>query len=161
MKLKFTPELRNENGDIVPKKFVVDNIEAIGDWYDKRFDKEYENEFGFKINEIGYKDDLVIDLDVTDDEIFHKSYVFDPDDDGNYPLKIGNGVYFISYREPINIVKKSHLNPSMAFFKIKSRELRTENMKASQLSKIIKNLWKNLSPSEQSNYEGYQTNHQF
>lgn len=155
MKLTFMPTLKDSNGNIALTNFVFDNLNEIAEWYDQRFDSEYENNFGFKVGSIKVSGVLTIEYDITDPDVFDKSYITDPDDDGNYPIYIQGRMYLVYYSEPIKIKTREYMTGSRAHYMIRTKKLRQElpGLKASEVSRIIRNEWNNMTQSERDAYE--------
>jgi hypothetical protein len=98
--IKFKPVLKSENSKISSNKFVKNHIKEISEWYLKNLTlEELEQILNYKIITVEFFEDYInVKFQVLKDDInvlFFYNYITDPDDDGNYLLKIGKKEYLV------------------------------------------------------------------
>jgi len=83
--------LLDDDGDL-PPKITKKILIKIKKWYEKvlKYNTYYEI---IKINI--YDKYLYVEYKINDEEGFVEEFISDPDDDGNYPLKINNIEYLV------------------------------------------------------------------
>lgn len=155
MRISFRPILKSKYG-YASESTITDNMEKISEWYSKQLNENYENEFNFKIRNIEFDENLIyIDLTVLQPKYFYKTYIYDPDVEGLYPLEIEGTLYLVYYEEEFNLPE-----PYSTFYKIQFKKIKQQNptLKTSQINKIIKNLWNSTPTTEKNSYNNHPIN---
>ena len=101
--IEFKPVVVNDKSEQLSDIFVRNNIEAIANWYSDRLDKEYQEDLGFEIEHIQFSNEMIyvkftLDSEISNFNFFQNEFIYDPDEDMNYPMIISGTRYYVYYK---------------------------------------------------------------